>query len=55
MNAFLMGAATAPSLPDDLAPPGADLLARKWVLCVFDGLKEVADEQEGAPISGWIS
>ena len=43
LQAFITDSVAASALPPDLANPGPDLLARRGVLWVFDGLDEVVN------------
>jgi formylglycine-generating enzyme required for sulfatase activity len=54
LPAFITDSVAASSLPADLANPGPDLLARKGVLWVFDGLDEVVSENARVHVCGWI-
>jgi formylglycine-generating enzyme required for sulfatase activity/predicted phosphodiesterase len=52
--AFIADTVAAPTLRPDLASPGTDLLARRGVLWVFDGLDEVVNENARVKVCGWI-
>ena len=54
LTAFITDRVAAPSLPSDLANPGPDLLKRRGVLWVFDGLDEVVNENARVHVCGWI-
>jgi formylglycine-generating enzyme required for sulfatase activity len=54
LPAFITDSVSAPSLPPDLANPGPDLLARRGVLWVFDGLDEVVNENARVRVCKWI-
>ena len=54
LKTFIVEAVAAPSLADDVAHPGRDLLRRKGVLWVFDGLDEVVNEEARIRVCRWI-
>jgi formylglycine-generating enzyme required for sulfatase activity/predicted phosphodiesterase len=54
LQGFINDSVAATTLPPDLADPGPDLLARKGVLWVFDGLDEVVNENARVHVCGWI-
>ena len=54
LTAFITERVAAPSLSSELAQPGPELLARKGVLWVFDGLDEVVNENARVHVCGWI-
>jgi len=54
LTAFITDSVAAPTLPTDLAQPGSELLARRGVLWVFDGLDEVVNENARVHVCGWI-
>ena len=54
LKAFITDTVAASSLPPDLADPGPDLLARRGVLWVFDGLDEVVNENARVHVCKWI-
>jgi formylglycine-generating enzyme required for sulfatase activity/predicted phosphodiesterase len=54
LKAYINEMVAAPMLSDDLAQPGPELLARKGVLWVFDGLDEVVNENARVHVCGWI-
>jgi hypothetical protein len=54
LQAFITDSVAASALPPDLANPGPDLLARRGVLWVFDGLDEVVNENARVHVCGWI-
>jgi hypothetical protein len=55
LAAFIIDSVAAAALPPDLAHPGPELLARRGVLWVFDGLDEVVSEDARIKVCGWIS
>ena len=54
LTAFIIERVAATALPPELAQPGPELLARKGVLWVFDGLDEVVNEKARVHVCGWI-
>ncbi|MEI7941393.1 MAG: metallophosphoesterase, partial [Verrucomicrobiota bacterium] len=54
LSAFITDSVAASTLPPDLANPGPDLLARRGVLWIFDGLDEVVNENARVHVCDWI-
>ena len=54
LRSFVFDSVAASTLPDDLARPGPDLLGRKGVVWVFDGLDEVVSEEARVKVCRWI-
>ena len=55
LKTFIIDSVAARALPDDLANPGPELLARRGVVWVFDGLDEVVNEDARVKVSHWIA
>ncbi len=54
LPSFINDAMAASALSAELANPGPDLLARRGVLWVFDGLDEVVNENARVHVCNWI-
>jgi formylglycine-generating enzyme required for sulfatase activity len=54
LQAFITDSVAASALPAELANPGPELLARRGVLWVFDGLDEVVNEKARMHVCGWL-